>query len=73
MIACTPFDPAKRGFLALYRENEVNHCPGCGRTHWHVGRITAECAFCATAMPIDVSNGSSTMHRGRPAWVPSHG
>ncbi len=41
-----PFDPAVRGYHAVYRENEVNHCPGCGRTHWYLGRMLAECAFC---------------------------
>lgn len=46
------FDPSLRGFHAQYRENEINYCPGCGRTHWHLGRITAECAFCATALPL---------------------
>ena len=48
----TGFDPARRGYHAVYRDNEVNHCPGCGRTHWHVGRTLAECAFCATALPL---------------------
>ena len=37
-----PFDPAVRGYHAVYRENEVNHCPGCGRTHWYLGRMLAE-------------------------------
>ena len=46
------FDPARRGYHAVYRGNEVNHCPGCGRTHWHVGRTLAECAFCSTALPL---------------------
>ena len=46
------FDPAMRGYHAVYRENEVNHCPGCGRTHWHIGRMLAECAFCGTALPL---------------------
>ena len=46
------FDPAKRGYHAVYRENQVNHCPGCGRTHWYVGRTLAECGFCATALPL---------------------
>jgi hypothetical protein len=46
------FDPAARGYHAVYRENEVNHCPGCGRTHWYVGRILAECGFCSTALPL---------------------
>lgn len=48
-----PFSPAARGYLALYRPGVVNHCPGCGRTHWLVGRLLAECAFCATALPLD--------------------
>lgn len=26
------------------------HCPGCGRRHWIIGRMTAECAFCGTAL-----------------------
>jgi hypothetical protein len=47
-----PFDPARRGYHAVYRENEVNHCPGCGRTHWLLGRLLAECAFCGTALPL---------------------
>ena len=50
-----PFDPATRGYHAVYRENEVNHCPGCGRTHWYVGRLLAECAFCSTALPLSES------------------
>ena len=45
-------DPAKRGYHAVYRENITNHCPGCGRSHWYVGRITAECGFCGTALPL---------------------
>ena len=46
------FDPRVRGYHAVYRENEVNHCPGCGRTHWYLGRLLAECAFCETALPL---------------------
>ncbi len=44
-------DPAQRGYHVVYRENEVNHCPGCGRSHWYVGRLSAECGFCGTALP----------------------
>lgn len=47
--------PATRGYHAIYRENEVNHCPGCGRTHWLIGRLSAECAFCSTALPLETS------------------
>ena len=45
-------NPAERGYHAVYREHEVNHCPGCGRTHWLIGRLSAECAFCQTALPL---------------------
>jgi hypothetical protein len=44
--------PAGRGYHAVYREHDVNHCPGCGRTQWLIGRVSAECAFCATALPL---------------------
>jgi hypothetical protein len=36
----------------VYRAEETNRCPGCGRAQWHVGRVTAECAFCETAIPL---------------------
>lgn len=28
------------------------HCPGCGQRQWWVGRATADCAVCATALII---------------------
>ena len=71
-------DPAGRGYHAVYREQQVNHCPGCGRTHWIIGRVSAECAFCATALPLaEVSMRSPNptaviVHRNRvalPAWA----
>lgn len=63
-------DPAGRGYHAVYREGHVNHCPGCGRTHWLIGRVSAECAFCATALPLEASNQShrapvTILHRNR--------
>jgi hypothetical protein len=45
-------DPSRRGYHMLYREREVNHCPGCGRSHWYVGRLSAECCFCGTALAL---------------------
>ncbi len=41
-----------RGYHMLYRTDQVNHCPGCGRAHWYIGRQTAECGFCGTAIPL---------------------
>lgn len=58
-----PALPQARGYHAIYREHEVNHCPGCGRTHWHIGRQLAECAFCATALPL-----AQSLTRGQPSW-----
>lgn len=47
-----PINPSMRGFSVVYHPNAANHCPGCGRSNWHVGRQVAECAFCATALPL---------------------
>ncbi len=45
-------DPNQRGHHVVYRANESNRCPGCGRSHWYVGRVTAECGFCGTAIAM---------------------
>ena len=72
-------DPKGRGYHAVYREQQVNHCPGCGRTHWIIGRMSAECAFCTTALPLAEASMRShsapaiIKHRNRnsdnPAWA----
>jgi hypothetical protein len=43
---------AQRGHHIVYRANSSNHCPGCGRSHWYIGRVSAECGFCGTAIPL---------------------
>lgn len=43
---------AQRGHHIVYRANSDNHCPGCGRSHWYIGRVSAECGFCGTAIPL---------------------
>ncbi|HMI40403.1 MAG TPA: PilZ domain-containing protein [Sphingomicrobium sp.] len=43
---------ARRGHHIVYRTNAENHCPGCGRSQWYIGRISAECGFCGTAVPL---------------------
>jgi hypothetical protein len=45
-------DPARRGFLPVFHPGELNRCPGCGRSHWYVGRVSAECGFCGTAIAL---------------------
>ena len=45
------------GFRILYRDGEQNHCPACGGQNWIIGRITAECSFCATALPLKHAHG----------------
>jgi hypothetical protein len=46
------FDLSARGHHVVYRTNESNRCPGCGRAQWYVGRVTAECGFCGTAVAL---------------------
>lgn len=55
------YDPNARGYHAVYREGEVNHCPGCGRSHWIIGRLSAECAFCTTALPLSEGHSQGQM------------
>jgi hypothetical protein len=45
-------DPSLRGYHVVYRPGEVNHCPACGRSHWYIGRLSAECGFCSAALPL---------------------
>lgn len=52
---CMIHNAAERGYHIVYREHQVNHCPGCGHTHWYIGRMSAECAFCSTALPLEAS------------------
>lgn len=76
---------AQRGHHVVYRTNASNHCPGCGRSHWYIGRITAECGFCGTAVPLAEARGdyrnkptpsqknSSTTDQRRSPRTPAHG
>lgn len=64
-------NPALRSHAPTYRSGEVNRCPGCGRTHWYVGRVLAECGFCATALPLqDASTRGNGTLRGTRAVFP---
>jgi hypothetical protein len=47
----------------------INHCPGCGRTHWYVGRLSAECGFCSTALPLADTGITGTGLLRRHHWV----
>lgn len=47
-----PHDPSRRGLQNFYYRDCTNHCPGCGRTHWQIGRFSAECCFCSTALAL---------------------
>ena len=51
-----PKVPARRDFTPLYHADVTNHCPACGKAHWTIGRSTAECAFCETALPLSASS-----------------
>lgn len=51
-----PLDLKARGFGMTYHAKQVTSCPGCGRSHWYVGRMSAECAFCSTALPLEATD-----------------
>lgn len=64
IVESLPAEPPKRGYRFVYRDGERNNCPGCGHSNWYIGRSAAECAFCATAVPLESSAGT-----GNPAIV----
>jgi hypothetical protein len=64
---------AQRGYHIFYRDDEPNHCPGCGRAHWYIGRVMAECAFCGTALPLErapLAGGGQVVFTARRRFIP---
>jgi PilZ domain-containing protein len=68
---------AARGHHVVYRASETNRCPGCGRAQWYVGRVTAECVFCGTAIVLAETEMSASgkqqghghsLHLGATPW-----
>jgi uncharacterized protein (DUF983 family) len=51
-IASAPLPFRPFGFRAVYHQGATNHCPGCGQTQWIVGRMSAQCSVCETAIPF---------------------
>jgi PilZ domain len=62
---------AQRGHHIVYRANADNHCPGCGRSHWYIGRFSAECGFCGTAVPLAEARHEEVSSAPRPVTVSS--
>ena len=60
---------AHSGYRIAYRQDQANHCPGCGQSQWMIGRATAECAFCGTALPL-VAGGTFGNGIFRPRTTP---
>lgn len=38
---------------SLRPSDSLRPCPACGQNQWLVGRVTAECAACSTALSLD--------------------
>lgn len=46
----------QRGYAILYRDGM--DCPGCGHGAFHVGRQSAECGRCGTALGLAPAKGA---------------
>ena len=60
-------DLSARGYQVMFWRGEVNHCPGCGQSQWYVGRASAECGICGTALPMNEANLAGFDPAGRRA------
>ena len=56
-----------QGHMPCYRPGSAMPCPGCGGHQWHVGRQTAECAICTTALPL-ADKGDRGLSAVRPQY-----
>jgi len=62
-FALDPLAWRHQGYAIAYHPGEANHCPGCARQHWIVGRMMAECAFCGTALTLMHVHGYGAIQR----------
>ena len=46
----------ERGYVIRYRDGM--ECPGCGHGAFHIGRLSAECGKCGTALPLAPTRGA---------------
>jgi hypothetical protein len=60
-------DLSARGYQVLFWRGAVNRCPGCGHSQWYIGRVTAECGICGTALPINEATQAGLSPSGRRA------
>ncbi len=60
-------DLSARGYQVLFWRGEVNRCPGCGQSQWYVGRVSAECGICGTALPMNEAHQAGFDPVGRKA------
>lgn len=65
-------DVSTRGYQVLFHAEETNRCPGCGHAQWLVGRITAECCVCGTAIPLAEAERSDTSPKSARKAVALH-
>ena len=50
---------------AVYCPDDPDPCPACGGRQWTIGRVTAECVVCATALPlVDAGDTGAGLIRG---------
>lgn len=48
----------ERAYMPLYHQGSTNHCPACSGNHWIIGRSSAQCAYCHTALPLAPAQAS---------------
>ncbi len=57
-----PWNLVKRGYQVAYHPGESNRCPGCGHSNWLVGRVTAQCGFCGTALALALNTPGQSLN-----------
>lgn len=65
------YDFGIRNALSGYRpaHRAGDYCPGCGKGNWYVGRVSAECANCGTAIPLAPIEAQPAAPISDPSWA----
>ena len=57
-----PLNLVQRGYQVVYHPGKSNRCPGCGHSNWLIGRVSAQCGFCGTALALALNAPGLMLH-----------
>jgi hypothetical protein len=60
-----PLNLVQRGYQVVYHPGENNRCPVCVHSNWLIGRVSAQCGFCGTALALALNAPGMSLNEER--------